>query len=85
MLHCSFTHQLYSVVVISHYLTVNLPYVFTWLNAVALLPKFEKSVWRLFKFDHYSILRDEVYIHNFEIHCGTNQVRLLLKVRHLTK
>ena len=31
-------------------------------------------MWELFKYDHYSILENSVYIHNFEIHCGTNQV-----------
>ena len=28
---------------------------------------------------------DNVYTHNFEIYCETNQVQQLVKVRHLTK
>ena len=30
---------------------------------------------RLLKTDHYSMLKDNVYTHNFEINCGTNQVQ----------
>ena len=29
--------------------------------------------------------QDDVYIHNFKIHCDNNQVRLLFRVWHLTK
>ena len=38
---------------------------------------------RLFKCDHYPILEDIVYTHNFEIYCGTDQVRLLFKMRQV--
>ena len=30
----------------------------------------------IFKTNHYSILRDDVYTHNFEIHYSSDQVRL---------
>ena len=47
------------------------------------LPWGEKSMWRLFKTDHYSILEDDVYVIPI-INCGTDQVWLLIRVWHLT-
>ena len=34
---------------------------------------------------HYSVLKDDVHIHNFEIHGGINQVQPLFKMWTLTK
>ena len=59
--------------------------VFTWLHAAPFITLVQKSMWQLFKCDHYSIDEDVVYSHNFEIDCGTDQVQLLFKVRRLTK
>ena len=33
----------------------------------------------------YSMIKDNIYIHNFEIDCDTDQVRWLFEVWHLTK
>ena len=38
-----------------------------------------------FKTDHYSMLRNDFYTHNFEINCGTDQVWRLFEVQPLTK
>ena len=59
--------------------------IFTWLNAAAFITLVEKWMQRLFKTDHYSMLKDDVCTHDFEIDCGTNQVRRLFEVRRLTK
>ena len=40
---------------------------------------------QLFKTDHYSMFKDNVCTYNFEIDCGTNQVRWLFEVQRLTK
>ena len=37
----------------------------------------------LFKCNRYSILKDDVYTHNFEIHCNTNQLQWLLSSKGL--
>ena len=40
-------------------------------------------MWQLFKTDHYLMLKDDVYTHNFEINCGTDQVQQLFEVQRL--
>ena len=49
--------------------------IFTRLNAAAtitLVPEIDELMWRLFKFDYDSILKLDVYTHNFEslMKCG---------------
>ena len=48
--------------------------VFTWLNSVAFISLVPKSMWQLFKTDHYLVFKDNVYTHYVEIDCGTDQV-----------
>ena len=59
--------------------------VFTWLNAAAFITLVWKIVAATIQIQHYSILENDVYTHNFEIHRDANQVRRLFKVRSLTK
>ena len=40
---------------------VHLDNIFTWLNAPQFIPLFQKLMRQLFKFDHYSLLTNEVY------------------------
>ena len=46
----------------------------TILNATVVISIVENSMQRLFKTDHYSMLKDSVYTDNCEIDCGTDQV-----------
>ena len=64
------------------YTWCNLNTIFTWLNAAAFI-----TLVRIIDAATIQIrpLLDTQRCHNLEIHCGTNQVRLLLKVRHLTE
>ena len=39
--------------------------VYTWLNAMAFISLVRILMQRLFKSDHYSILQDVIYTHNF--------------------
>ena len=65
-----------------HELLVGTNTVFTWLNAVVfiiLVQKFDV------KLEHYSILKNDVYTHDFDILCETNQMQQLFKVWHIIK
>ena len=43
-----------------------------------------KIKWWVSKCDHYQILKHDVYTHNFEISCITDQAWLLVEVQYLT-
>ena len=60
--------------------------VFTWLNAAAFITLVQKiDAATIQKRPLLNALTRCLYTHNFEINCGTNQVRRLFEVRRLTK
>ena len=57
--------------------------VLTWFNAVAFITLIIRGNYltrQLFKFDHYSLLTNDVYVQIFTINCGLIHVWQLFKV-----